>query len=144
MKLYKIYEGEKSTERRSTRPENMENENSMSRLQIGKRPKIWCYLVLTCEAVQRPWLRPCPGVDRVSSPSPPLAADTAPRDHVASTTLGPTSATCQQRCSELQTRVHNFIQKVENNIPVHLFEKQHFSRTFPSATNPEFTMTAIL
>ena len=35
----KIHEGKTSKERRSTRPENVEIENSMRRLQIGKRPK---------------------------------------------------------------------------------------------------------
>ena len=32
-----IHEGERSKDRRNTRPENMENENSMSRSQIGKK-----------------------------------------------------------------------------------------------------------
>ena len=40
----KRHEGERSTERRSTRPENMENENSMRRLQIWKNSRRKKYL----------------------------------------------------------------------------------------------------
>ena len=44
----KIHEGETSKDRRSTIPENVEIENSMRRLQIGKRKKKKKYCAFVC------------------------------------------------------------------------------------------------
>ena len=39
IRIYMKAPGERSKDKRSTKPENVEIENSMSRPQIGKRPK---------------------------------------------------------------------------------------------------------